>query len=131
MTDAVLDTAEGATDQEIVDRAIESNGDLVLDHYSRIGARPFTRFTPYRNNRGVRIHHWTTISISLKVMPERTLIPQPTVVDPHDYDDYPLRYFSTPWIRRQVGHSRGVKLVPAEETPFAGNAWDYRREDEK
>ena len=110
---------------DVVDAAIESEGDLVLDFFGRIGARPFVRFTPYENNRGVRCHHWTILSIVARAMPERTLLFRPVLIEADD--SYPLRHFSTPWIRQMVRRDSCVQLVPAEHSPFAGDAWVYHR----
>lgn len=109
----------------LIERVIEANGELVIDFPSRIGARPFARFTPYTNNRDVRVHHWTIISIIPKIMPERTILFHPTVIDPYESSDYPLRHFSTEWIRYEAYHARQLDTRPAEDTPFAGDAWRW------
>lgn len=128
-TDAVRKVVNGEgvgpDADELVDRAIDSMGDLVLDFPARVGARPLARFTPYENHRGVRVHHWTVLSIYPERMPGRALLFEPHVIRPNEDDDYPLRHFSTPWIRHMTRRSRVVELTPAEETPFSGDAWRY------
>ncbi|ELZ05763.1 hypothetical protein [Natrialba aegyptia] len=115
----------GPSSDDLVDRAVDSTGELVLDFPARVGARPFARFTPYENHRGVRVHHWTVLSMYLEPMPGRTLLSEPHIVRPHEHEDYPLRHFSTPWIRQMVRRSRVVELVPVEDTPFSTGAWQF------
>lgn len=105
---------------DLVDRAQKSGGDRVL-LLDRIGASPYMRFTPYENHRGVTVNMWSCVSVTAKPMPDRTLLFHPRILDPSRLDDYPLRMFTTPWIRQAVRHSRIVKLFDAGDTPFAGD----------
>lgn len=105
---------------ELVDRARDSGGDEVLS-LRRVGATPYLRLTPYTNNRGVTVNMWSCISVTGKPMPENTLLFHSRIIDPTEHDGYPLRMFTTPWVRRQARHTRAVRLYAAEDTPFAGD----------
>lgn len=110
-----------ATDaDQVVEQVKASHGDLVIDFESRIGARPFMRYTPYTNNRGVRVNMWSCMSVLGVPMPGKTLLFRTTTVHPDDYDDgyEDIRMFTSEWVWRQVYHSRGVAIVPVEESPF-------------
>ena len=113
-----------------VDRVRECNGDEVLVLSDRIGAKPYLRFTPYRNHRGVRVHMWSCISITGKVMPDRTLLFHPRIVDPARLDDYPLRMFTTEWVRQEARRSRLVEVEPLDETPFGGEMMWWGDDDD-
>lgn len=115
---------------DLVERAVDSDGDLVLVFGGRIGATPYARFTPYTNADGVRVHHWTVLSVVPKAMPGRAMLFRPELIEPDESEDYPLRYFTTEWIRWEARRSPGMRLEPARETPFAGDAWRYERTDE-
>lgn len=111
---------------KIVEKAKASNGDKVI-RLRRIGACPFLRFTPYENNRGVRVHMWSCISITFKAMPERTLLSYPRIIEPDELDDYNVRMFTTEWVEHQIQRTREneAELVPVEETPFGGNMMQW------
>jgi hypothetical protein len=111
---------------DIVDQAKASNGEQVIK-MNRVGATPYMRFTPYENARGVTVNMWSCISIVPKAMPERTLLFHPRIVDPSEYDDYNVRMFTTEWVKHEVYkmHPSKVELLPADETPFAGNMMQW------
>jgi hypothetical protein len=115
----------GTAADDLVDQAIESNGDLVLDFAGSVGARPFAQFTPYQNNSGVRCHHWTILSVWFEPMPERAMLAVPHRLRPGRNDDYPLRHFSTPWIRGIARDAQVLKLKPADATPFGAGAYRF------
>jgi hypothetical protein len=105
------------TDAKANDKAIR------LD---RIGATPWVKYTPYENNEGVTINMWSCISHQLHARPERTLLGFPTVIKPWEEDTWEVNHLSTPWVVKQVIHSRIVKVVPKAESPFTGDivgAW--------
>lgn len=103
----------------VIEKAQEGNGEYAIALSSRIGATPFLRYTPYYNNRGVKVHMWSCRSITPKAMPGRTLLlSDVNIIDPDEYDDYPLRMFTTEWVWHQVFRARIAEVLPVEDTPF-------------
>jgi hypothetical protein len=119
----------GTDADELVDRARDSMGELVLSFPRRIGGHPFARFTPYRNHRGVIVHDWTFISLSFEAKPGKTLRVEPHIVRAAGNDGYAVHRFSTPWVKHEARKSIAVRLMDAEETPFAGDTFRYTDED--
>lgn len=95
---------------------------------TRVGASPYLRFTPYENNRGVTVGLWSCVSVQFEAMPERTLLSSSRIVRPWELDDWEINQIHTPWVVNQVANAwRGrVDVLPADETPFAGEIlrWD-------
>jgi len=87
---------------------------------NRIGTTPFLAYTPHKNNRGATVQMWSCISYKLHRRPNETLIGLPTVVKPWRHDDWEINHISTPWVVNQVKHSRVVKVLEKEDSPFAG-----------
>lgn len=118
---------------EVIEKA--KNEDLVVDFVGRMGARPFFRYTPYRNKRGVKCNMWTCISVFPKFMPGENghhdmVFNYPRIIEP-DREDYPVYIFTDEWIWEKVNRCRGVKLQPVDETPFGGplfEGWLYEEE---
>jgi len=110
--------------QQIVENAIADDLAIRLD---RVGATPWLYYTPYTNNEGVVINMWSCISYQLHAMPEKTLLGLPTVVKPWELDDWEVNQIHTPWVIKQVQHSRIVKTKPVADSPFANEyigGWD-------
>lgn len=107
------------TDPDEVIRLAKED-DMVIDFCGRWGARPYMKFTPYRNNRGVKIHMWSCISYMFKAMPGRALLGRPKFVWPDEIEGYEVASFTDEWVWSRVFRSRGVVLIPVEESPFAG-----------
>lgn len=112
------------TDPDTVVERAKAN-DLVLDFVGRVGARPYIRYTPYENNRGVKVNMWSCISYTFKRMPERTILSYPRIIEPDECGDYNVRMFTDEWVKGMVQNSRGVELHPAEETPFSGSMMEW------
>lgn len=111
--------------REIVEQVKESRDVIAL---TRVGAKPYLRYTPYENNEGVTIGMWSCISYSFERAPERTLLPFPHIVRPWELDDWEINQIHTPWVVNQVANTWGsrVEVLPAEESPFVGELlrWD-------
>ena len=99
--------------------------DVVIDFVGRVGARPYMKYTPYENNRGTKVNMWSCISYTFKRMPHRTLLSHPTIVDPAECDDYNVRMFTDEWVWNQVRKSRGVELIPIEDSPFGSDFMEW------
>lgn len=95
-------------------------GDVIS--IQRMGAAPYLRFTPYENNRGVRVNMWSCISCYFEAMPERTLLNASHIVRPSEHDDWEINQIHTPWVVNQLaGTPRArVDVVPVRESPFGG-----------
>jgi len=106
--DYLLDTGSGDDPDELIDEALEANGELVLDFYSAIGSRPYAIPNSYQNKRGVTVNRWLLVTITPKLMPGKTISMVPDVLDPSDYD---RRIFTTDWVRSQMNDTRGVGLA--------------------
>lgn len=115
----------GTAADDAVDRAVASGGDLVLAFTGRIGALPYFQFTPYVNNDGVRCHHWTCLSVTARAMPGRALLFRPTLVEADE--QYPVRHFSTEWVRAEARKSWSIAVFDADDTPFACGSYRYVR----
>jgi len=122
-----LDSLDEARD--VIERVRDSDGDLVIDFPSRIGARPYAKFAPYTNHDDVVVDDWAVISMYFEAMPGKTLRSEPHIVRPSESEDYPLRHFSTPFITQMAWRSRQIKLVDVSETPFAGQLFEYDNND--
>jgi hypothetical protein len=111
--------------RDMVDRVKASREVISL---TRVGASPYLRYTPYENNRGVTVGLWSCVSVQFEAMPERTLLSSSRIVRPWELDDWEINQIHTPWVVNQVANTwRGrVDVLPAEETPFAGEIlrWD-------
>ncbi len=116
--------AVGTAADAFVGRAL-ADDEVILAFTGRIGATPYFRFTPYHNNDGVRVHHWTCLSVTARAMPGRALLFRPVLIEASDSDDYPLRHFSTEWVRGEARKARSLTLFDAADTPFANGAYRY------
>lgn len=99
-------------------REAKRTGDVIA--LTRVGAKPYLRFTPYENNRGVRVNMWSCISYYFERMPERTLLNHAHIVYPWKKDDWEINQIHTPWVVRQVAKTwePRVEVLPVEESPF-------------
>ena len=111
--------------RDIVERAKETCEVIALQ---RVGGCPYLRFTPYENHRGTTVNMWSCVTGSFEAMPQRTLIGMPTIVRPWTNDDWEINQIHTPWVVARVAEMRPAKVevLPADETPFAGEMlrWD-------
>lgn len=110
---------------ELIELAIDRAGVLRLTH--RIGAVPYFKYTPYRNNRGVIVDNWSCMSMKFVGLPGKTIRSEPTIVRPAD-TDMPWRHLSTPAVRSVCRRSRAVSLCAPTTTPFAGRCFEYNLE---
>jgi len=101
--------------RRIVESAKE-NGDVI--RLDRIGAVPYLKHTPYRNNRGTVVHKWSCVSYTLKPMPERTLLNHPNIITPTE--EYSVGMFTAEWVVKEVAQCRIVKVYDVEDSPFSG-----------
>lgn len=122
-------------DAEKVDDVIrcvsEAEGDLCIRIVGRIGAMPYFRPTPYRNHRGVLVRMWSCISQYPKAMPGRTMLfGRRTVIWPDESDEeYNVNMFTREWVWDQVWKSKRVEIVPAEESPFCTDWYNWHWEE--
>jgi len=86
----------------------------------RIGANPMLRHTPYENNRGVEIDHWSCISYYFEGMPGQTRLNSPHIVRPWELDDWEINQITTPWVVGQLMKTRRarIEVLRVDDSPF-------------
>jgi len=106
------------TAREIVAEAKDKGLAIQLD---RMGGKPYLYYTPYVNHSGVKVQMWSCISYSFRAMPDKTLLVQPTIVEPEQHDSWKVNQLSDEWVVHILTKSRQAETLPKEESPFAGD----------
>lgn len=123
---------------EIVDTVADAEGDLCIAFVGNVGATPYLRPTPYRSwghedHPGVVVRLWSCISQLPKFMPARTILMGRRVPIWPDEPDrfgeerrgFNVNMFTREWVWAEVRKVTHVKIVPAEESPFLSDWWNW------
>lgn len=114
------------TVDRVVERVADAEGDLCIVFSGRVGATPWVRPTPYRNHRDVVVRMWSCISCYPKAVPGRTMLfGRRSFVWPDEKDDWEINIITREWVWSEVRRSGFVDVMPAEESPWTTDWWDW------